>query len=289
MVVAIIAILASLLLPALQRAREAALSTACLSNLKQNYSGFTLYANDHDGRMAAYARISASGGKSAAEYGWARFLSGVGSAGAYFIAEAGKRGAEYIPVQQGVRGVLGCPAGVALVRDNNENTDLANTVNQTYGTSSLKRYYTIDTGVLTKALQGVKATRVVATSTFSTDWPQLVTANLTSPPSPRRGTTKTGTLTATSEYLLADSYRWGGASSGKNQHYRVSHEESGGAVVIGGTSTNDNVYTLQWTHSGGVNTLYYAGHASMAGLETLKESGVTLVANRERTMFIGLP
>lgn len=48
-VVAIISILAALLLPALQQAREQAISAACQSNLKQVGAAVQLYANDWDG------------------------------------------------------------------------------------------------------------------------------------------------------------------------------------------------------------------------------------------------
>ena len=50
-VIAIIAILAAMLMPALERAREGALQAACTSNLHQIGLGFTMYANDSGGLL----------------------------------------------------------------------------------------------------------------------------------------------------------------------------------------------------------------------------------------------
>ena len=47
-VIAIIGILASLLLPTLQRARERARQTRCMVNLKQIFSAMMEYANDYE-------------------------------------------------------------------------------------------------------------------------------------------------------------------------------------------------------------------------------------------------
>ncbi|MGC8976088.1 MAG: type II secretion system protein [Candidatus Ratteibacteria bacterium] len=48
-VVAIIAILAAMLLPALSKARERARQAVCISNLKQIWHALTMYTEDHDG------------------------------------------------------------------------------------------------------------------------------------------------------------------------------------------------------------------------------------------------
>ena len=50
-VIAIIAILAAILFPVLARAREAARSSACLSNLRQLNKAFTMYGNDYDQKV----------------------------------------------------------------------------------------------------------------------------------------------------------------------------------------------------------------------------------------------
>ena len=50
-VISIIAILAGLMLPALNRSRISALATACSSNLKQVGASFTLFANDNEDKL----------------------------------------------------------------------------------------------------------------------------------------------------------------------------------------------------------------------------------------------
>ena len=56
--VAIIAILAAMLLPALSRAREKARTAVCMNNLKQLGIWFVMYADDYNGWMMPYRHYS---------------------------------------------------------------------------------------------------------------------------------------------------------------------------------------------------------------------------------------
>jgi prepilin-type N-terminal cleavage/methylation domain-containing protein/prepilin-type processing-associated H-X9-DG protein len=60
-VIAIISILAAMLMPALQKAREAARSASCQSNLKNVGLGLQFYLNDYDGYLPAGDNGSAYG------------------------------------------------------------------------------------------------------------------------------------------------------------------------------------------------------------------------------------
>jgi type II secretory pathway pseudopilin PulG len=62
LVIAIIAILASLLMPALATAKFKGKRTACLSNLKQSALSFQMYSADNGGKLARNYPLAESGG-----------------------------------------------------------------------------------------------------------------------------------------------------------------------------------------------------------------------------------
>ena len=63
-VIAIIAILAAMLMPALQRARESARGGACLNNLKGSISALLMYGDDYKGMVMTYHSDGAISGSS---------------------------------------------------------------------------------------------------------------------------------------------------------------------------------------------------------------------------------
>ncbi len=74
-VIGIIAVLIAILMPALNKAREAAYAVTCLSNLRQCGVGFALYAYDNGGRIMGHASEQISGWGEI-HYPWAWFVAG---------------------------------------------------------------------------------------------------------------------------------------------------------------------------------------------------------------------
>jgi prepilin-type N-terminal cleavage/methylation domain-containing protein len=67
-VIAMIAILAAMLMPALESARERAGRLSCLGNLRQQALAFHMYSNDYDGFVPFQTDRKAGGGASASYY-----------------------------------------------------------------------------------------------------------------------------------------------------------------------------------------------------------------------------
>jgi prepilin-type N-terminal cleavage/methylation domain-containing protein len=81
-VIAIIAILAAMLLPALNSARDAAKSIACISNLKQFGTGFNMYMIDYNSRFPNYGTTTAGSCWDAKLYSYMNYTKG-GSSNPY--------------------------------------------------------------------------------------------------------------------------------------------------------------------------------------------------------------
>lgn len=99
-VISIIAILASLLLPALKRSREKAKEVQCLSNIRQSIMGCIQYASDYSG----FAPVAYKGGYT---------VSGPNG----FSSEARWAGMVYILGYTSSREMFICPSAIGTVRE----------------------------------------------------------------------------------------------------------------------------------------------------------------------------
>ncbi len=100
-VVAIIAILAALLLPALQGAKEKAKQASCMSNLKQIYLAMRLYGEDNEDAILPYYHVT--GPPDANRYWFARLVY------LRYFSE--------VPVGRETNPIGWCPTDVALMKE----------------------------------------------------------------------------------------------------------------------------------------------------------------------------
>ena len=114
-VIAIIAILAGLLLPALSKAKAKALSTACLSNLKQLHLCWQLYGEDNGDQLPG--NVALNSGDAGNREGWTADASSwlQGNAWTDTTPTNLQRGVLY-PYNHSL-GIYRCPADKSTVRD----------------------------------------------------------------------------------------------------------------------------------------------------------------------------
>jgi prepilin-type processing-associated H-X9-DG protein len=102
-VIAIVGILSALLFPVLGRARGMAQSAACVSNLRQMQTAYTLYLSDHDGKFFKFSEGDINASKVLYYYG----LSSRGIEGSRQIDKSKAKLAPYLGQ---IGGVEICPA-----------------------------------------------------------------------------------------------------------------------------------------------------------------------------------
>lgn len=97
-VIGIIALLISILLPALNRAREQARTAACLSNQRQIVMGFIMYANENKGSLPPYGHATAYWVEDPNSYWWMLIAKYIGGRpGSYMGIDIGRCPAEREP------------------------------------------------------------------------------------------------------------------------------------------------------------------------------------------------
>ena len=135
-VIGIIAVLVSLLLPALQKARAAAQATQCLSNVKQCYLGFALYMADFKNTIPIQRVGTQLPGDFSAIQAWPYFLSV-----RYDTGNNPNGLKQYV-----ARGTLFCPTNPYSVKDMNMKFTLGVThpSNRDAGTNSYAAYLATD-------------------------------------------------------------------------------------------------------------------------------------------------
>jgi len=110
-VMAVLALLAALLMPAVGRGREGAQGAVCQSNLRQLQAAFTLYLNDHDGRFFPYQEPQPDGATL-----WYFGLGASGHEGARSLDKSRARLAPYFPHVGEVEVCPSFPYGESLTK-----------------------------------------------------------------------------------------------------------------------------------------------------------------------------
>lgn len=144
-VIAIIAILAAILLPALNSARERGRSASCINNLKQIGSGAAQYLNDFD----TFPRATNFGGDTASYPGWAAQVAPyIGAPTAYSGTNLALDAAyEY--------GVYSCPSNTFALY---EKSILGGALGLDYG---INKYFGFGTVLNGEAIWALKGSQIV--------------------------------------------------------------------------------------------------------------------------------